>query len=105
MLLSLFYDGLSLLDVLVCSKRLRRSVDFERLRQMRRSHAPALSLSRRSPVEIPRDFRASNVVRRSLCLELLLSSGSNFRFRHLSNLRVQAYRRSCRPTIRFAERV
>ncbi|KAF2562603.1 hypothetical protein F2Q70_00018071 [Brassica cretica] len=58
---------------------------------MRRSHAPALSLSRRSPfgrslgpgspAEIRRDFRASNVVRRSLCLELLLSSDSNFRFR------------------------
>ncbi|KAF3595812.1 hypothetical protein DY000_02023223 [Brassica cretica] len=90
-LLSFFDDGVSLLDVLVCSKRLRRSVDFERFRRMRRSHAPALSLSRRSPfecslglgspVEIRRDFRASNVVRKSLCVKLLLSSDSNFRFR------------------------
>ncbi|KAL0827449.1 hypothetical protein Bca101_051127 [Brassica carinata] len=90
-LLLFFDDGVSLRDVLVCSKRLRRSVDFERLRRMRRSHAPALSLSRRSPfgrslgsgslVEIRRYFRASNVVRRSLCVELLLSSDSNFRFR------------------------
>ncbi|KAF3485057.1 hypothetical protein F2Q69_00052151 [Brassica cretica] len=58
---------------------------------MRRSHAPALSLSRRSPferslglgspVEIRRDIRASNVIRRSLCVELLLFSDSNFRFR------------------------
>ncbi|KAF2551926.1 hypothetical protein F2Q68_00035802 [Brassica cretica] len=58
---------------------------------MRRSHAPALSLSRRSAfgrslgsvsfVEIRRDFCASNAVRRSLCLKLLLSSDSNFLFR------------------------
>ncbi|KAF3523603.1 hypothetical protein F2Q69_00045929 [Brassica cretica] len=58
---------------------------------MQRSHAPALSLSRRSPfgrslgsgslVEIRRYFRVSNVVRRSSCVELLLSSDSNFRFR------------------------
>ncbi|KAF3594700.1 hypothetical protein DY000_02024558 [Brassica cretica] len=58
---------------------------------MRRSHGPALSLSRRSVfgrslgsvsfVEIRRDFRASNAVWRSLCLKLLLTSDSNFRFR------------------------
>ncbi|KAF2533800.1 hypothetical protein F2Q70_00030623 [Brassica cretica] len=83
--------GVSLLDFLVCSRRLRRSVDFERLRRMRRSHGPALSLSRRSVfgrslgsvsfVEIRRDFRASNAVWRSLCLKLLLTLDSNFRFR------------------------
>ena len=114
-LLSFFYDGVSLLDVLVCSKHLRRSVDFERLRRMRRSHAPALSLSRRSPferslgsgspVEIRRDFRASNVVQRSFCVELLLFWIRTFVSKHLSNLRVQVCHRSRRPTTRFAERV
>ncbi|KAF3513192.1 hypothetical protein F2Q69_00008579 [Brassica cretica] len=64
---------------------------LERLRQIRRSHAPALSLSLRSPfgrslgsgstAEIRCDFRAFNVVRRSLRVELLLFSDSNFHFR------------------------
>ncbi|KAF2533980.1 hypothetical protein F2Q70_00029316 [Brassica cretica] len=48
--LSSFGDIVELPDVLVCSNRLRRSVGFERLRSTRRSHAPALSLSRRSPL-------------------------------------------------------
>ncbi|KAF3541640.1 hypothetical protein F2Q69_00020219 [Brassica cretica] len=64
---------------------------FERLRRIRRSHAPALSLSLSSPfgrslgsgstAEIRRDFRAFSVVRRSFRVELLLILDSNFHFR------------------------